>query len=110
MCARLSRHQNAQHKLSLYTQSESVLCQGEERAKHKREGERKSKSDRASGRNKWELSKDEAGVAHSLVLRFLLSYKSTKSLEKRKREKRFEGGKVNGCLIIFKMPLPLLIA
>lgn len=70
MCARLSRHQNAQHKHTLYThaaQSESVLCPGKEREKQKREEERTSKSDHASGRDKWELSKDEAGVARSCI-------------------------------------------
>lgn len=45
-------------------QSESVLCQGEERERErdtqKREEERKSKSNHASGRDKWELSKNVA--------------------------------------------------
>lgn len=51
----------------LYThtaQSESILCQREERDTQKRE-ERKSKSSCASDRDKWEWSKDMAGSADS---------------------------------------------
>ena len=65
VCARLSRHQNAQHKHSLYThaaQSESVLCQEKWRATEKGK-KRKSKSDHASGGDRWEFSKDEVAVA-----------------------------------------------
>ncbi len=46
--------------------SQRAYCVRErKREKQKREEERKSESDHARGRDKWELSKDEAGVARS---------------------------------------------
>lgn len=49
---------------TIFTQlSQRAYCVRERSEKQKREEERKSKSDHTSGRDKWELSKDEAGVA-----------------------------------------------
>lgn len=46
--------------VTLAAQSESVLCQGKER--NRKAKKRESKRDRASGRDKWELSRDEGGL------------------------------------------------
>lgn len=91
LCALVSLDIKMLSTSSVFTLSQRAYCVRERKERNTRGKERKSKSDRASGRNKWELSKDEAGVAHSLVLRFLLSYKSTKSLEKKRERNVLKG-------------------
>lgn len=85
-----TQHQNAQHKHT--AQSESVLCQGEERETHTKKGEeeRKSKSNHASGQGQIRVIK-RCGWLHFNI----------------KIPKHFE---MNGRLVIFNVSFPLFIS